>query len=45
MWDLEGSPSSKTDYKGNTYPLRDGDALIYFLDKPAAKDYKSGGTY
>ncbi|BCN32383.1 DUF5704 domain-containing protein [Anaeromicropila herbilytica] len=45
MWRTEGYQYEKKDYKGNTFEFQDGDYIMYYTDKSAAEDYKSGGTH
>ncbi len=45
MWKREGYRFEKTDYKGNIFQFIDGDYIMYYTDKSAAKDYISSGTH
>lgn len=45
MWNKEGYQYTKTDYRGNVFNFLDGDYVMYYTNKSAAKDYKSGGTH
>lgn len=45
MWKREGYQYQKTDYKGNTFHFIDGDYIMYYTEKSAAKDYISSGTH
>ncbi|WP_313133390.1 DUF5704 domain-containing protein, partial [Anaerocolumna sp.] len=45
MWKREGYQYEKTDYKGNIFHFIDGDYIMYYTDKSAAKDYISSGTH
>ncbi|WP_167959029.1 DUF5704 domain-containing protein [Anaerosporobacter faecicola] len=45
MWDLEGAPLRKVDVEGNVFEFKYGDYLLYYTERSAAKDYRSGGTH
>jgi hypothetical protein len=45
MWKREGYQYQKTDYRGNTFYFIDGDYIMYYTEKSAAKDYISSGTH
>lgn len=45
MWNKEGYAYTKIDYKGNVFHFLDGDYVMYWTNKSAAKDYKSSGTH
>lgn len=45
MWKMEGYQYEKEDFKENPLMFVDGDYVMYFTDKSAAKDYITGGTH
>lgn len=45
MWKLEGYSYKKTDSQNRAYSFRDGDTLLYSLEKSAKTDYLPGGTH
>jgi len=45
MWKKEGYQYEKKDYKGNLFQFSDGDYIMYYTNKSAAKDYISSGTH
>lgn len=45
MWKREGYQYEKIDYNGVKFNFIDGDYVLYYTDKSAAKDYISGGTH
>lgn len=45
MWKREGYQYEKTDYSGVNFQFADGDYVLYYTDKSAAKDYISSGTH
>lgn len=45
MWKMEGTQLVKTDSAGNMFDFKYGDYVMYYTEKSASKDYKSGGTH
>lgn len=45
MWENEGFSYQKTDWKGNTFQLKDGDVIFYDTNWSVSNDYISGGTH
>lgn len=45
MWKTEGFGSTKKDYYGITFNLKDGDTVFYDISRHASDDYDSKGTH
>ena len=45
MWEKEGFQYQKTDFFGRRFYFKNGDTLLYNIDKSAARDYINSGTH
>lgn len=45
MWEKEGFQYQKRDFFGRNFYFKNGDALLYYIEKSAARDYINSGTH